>query len=237
MDSRAEGSGKIYHSNLDLDDSSLDKKMEDELTLKHCNIEDLPDGSSKCIEDDIGGLGWLHDEDSNSGNDDDDKSDQKTPGSKSRDTETMSPCVKPKVALGSKSEVDMESALEQVLAKDGGNDLKKAAESEQYQLVVEKGGSKTEEEEDFCCICRDKHDNPKVLEKCSHKFCTPCIDTYFKIKPVCPQCFVAYGIIKGNQPNGYMHDKISNKVHLPGYTEFDTIIISYSFGDGIQTVS
>ncbi|XP_060557380.1 uncharacterized protein LOC132717825 [Ruditapes philippinarum] len=90
------------------------------------------------------------------------------------------------------------------------------------------------EDDDFCSICRDSHTNPKTLKKCSHSFCTDCIDEYFKIKPECPNCFVAYGVIKGNQPEGYMSDSIS-KVKLPGYEQYNTIVVSYGFSDGTQT--
>ncbi|WAR22414.1 DTX3L-like protein [Mya arenaria] len=91
-----------------------------------------------------------------------------------------------------------------------------------------------DDEEDRCCICLDTHSNPKVLHKCSHKFCTECIDTHFRIKPVCPVCFVAYGVITGNMPEGHMSDYVSKKVRLQGYESYNTIVISYSFSDGTQ---
>lgn len=103
------------------------------------------------------------------------------------------------------------------------------------KLTEEYTGPKPEDE-DFCSICRDSHTNPKTLKKCSHSFCTDCIDEYFKIKPECPNCFVAYGVITGNQPEGYMSDSIS-KIKLPGYEQYNTIVVSYSFSDGTQTVS
>lgn len=88
--------------------------------------------------------------------------------------------------------------------------------------------------DDYCCICMDIHTNPKTLHKCSHKFCTHCIDEHFKVRPVCPLCFVAYGVITGNQPEGSMHHTVS-PIRLPGYEDSNTIVIHYSFIDGIQT--
>ncbi|KAH3789919.1 E3 ubiquitin-protein ligase DTX3L-like [Dreissena polymorpha] len=97
------------------------------------------------------------------------------------------------------------------------------------------GVTQQEKEEDFCCICRDEHNDPKVLPKCSHSFCTDCIDEYFKIKPQCPMCFTAYGVITGNMPQGDMSDYVSTKVKLSGYESIGTIVIHYSFADGTQT--
>lgn len=143
---------------------------------------------------------------------------------------------KPKEDSRTQSEVDMQNVLEQISESSKLEGTLKEINGDKYQLVVEKC-SEEKEKEDFCCICRDQHENPKILDKCSHKFCTECIDTYFKIKPVCPECFVAYGVVTGNQPKGHMSDTISKKVHLPGYEKFDTIVLHYSFSDGTQTVS
>lgn len=158
-------------------------------------------------------------------------------GSKVADPVTVQ-TAKSKVEGKSQSAVEMEAILEQISEPGSDQSLKNSlneVDHDRYQLVVEKTSDKSEED-DFCCICRDEHDNPKVLEKCSHKFCTGCIDTYFRIKPVCPVCFVAYGVITGNQPQGHMSDSVSKKIHLPGYESYDTIIIHYAFGNGIQTV-
>ena len=92
------------------------------------------------------------------------------------------------------------------------------------------------EEEDFCAICRDSHVKPKVLHKCSHSFCTDCIDTYFQIKPQCPECFTPYGVITGNMPEGSMVHWTSDKTKLEGYPGVKTIVICYSFKNGTQTV-
>lgn len=91
------------------------------------------------------------------------------------------------------------------------------------------------DDDDFCCICMDSFTNPKTLTKCSHSFCRECIDEHFKYKPVCPVCSVVYGVITGNQPEGHMSDSIS-KINLPGYQQYNTIVVSYGFIDGTQTV-
>ena len=96
---------------------------------------------------------------------------------------------------------------------------------------------------------------PKQLSKCSHIFCTVCIDQYFEtVKPQCPCCSTIYGEIRGrifsfkcdlfififigNQPiNGTMNIDTS-KHRLPGF-EHDsrgTIRITYHFPHGIQDV-
>ncbi len=111
---------------------------------------------------------------------------------------------------------------------------------------------------DRCAICLDDCTQPKQLDKCSHIFCTDCIDHYFQsIKPQCPCCFTIYGeirgriflsysyffffifLILGNQPiNGTMSIDTS-KHRLPGF-EHDSrgsIRITYHFPNGIQDVS
>jgi hypothetical protein len=53
-------------------------------------------------------------------------------------------------------------------------------------------------ETDRCPICLDDCTEPKQLDKCSHTFCTDCIDHYFQdVKPQCPCCFTIYGEIRG----------------------------------------
>jgi hypothetical protein len=94
----------------------------------------------------------------------------------------------------------------------------------------------TPDDDDYCAICMDSHREPKTLKKCSHSFCTDCIEEHFKTRPVCPVCFAPYGVITGNMPEGYMSDYVSAKTKLPGYEEYSTIVVSYSFCDGTQTV-
>ena len=97
---------------------------------------------------------------------------------------------------------------------------------------------RSDSEIDWCVICMDVFSKPKILHKCSHKFCEECIDEYFKVRPQCPVCFVAYGVITGIQPkNGDMSHSVNNRLKLPGYEAHKTIVVHYSFRDGVQTVS
>lgn len=49
-----------------------------------------------------------------------------------------------------------------------------------------------------CPICLDDCTDPKQLSRCSHTFCTACIDHYFQsVKPQCPCCFTIYGEMRG----------------------------------------
>ena len=97
---------------------------------------------------------------------------------------------------------------------------------------------RSDSEIDWCVICMDGFSKPKILHKCSHKFCEDCINQYFKVRPQCPVCFVAYGVITGNQPkSGNMSHTVNNRLKLPGYESHKTIVVYYSFPDGIQTVS
>ena len=96
---------------------------------------------------------------------------------------------------------------------------------------------RSESEIDWCVICMDKFNNPRILHKCSHQFCSDCITDYFKVRPQCPVCFVVYGVIEGNQPrDGTMTHSINNRLKLPGYEKHKTIIVYYDFPDGVQTV-
>ncbi|KAK3095117.1 hypothetical protein FSP39_010496 [Pinctada imbricata] len=92
----------------------------------------------------------------------------------------------------------------------------------------------TKDEDGNCVICLDEKTNAKTLHKCSHSFCSVCIEQQFKYKPQCPVCFTAYGKMTGNQPDGQMSLKRDSRHHLPGYQEFGIIRVSYIFPDGIQ---
>lgn len=94
--------------------------------------------------------------------------------------------------------------------------------------------SKGNKDEDNCIICMDTIRNKQVLPKCKHEFCSSCISKAMSFKPVCPVCLTPYGVQKGNQPEGTMAH-IIQKDSLPGYEGCGTIVIQYSFGDGIQT--
>ncbi|XP_041362741.1 uncharacterized protein LOC121378571 isoform X2 [Gigantopelta aegis] len=84
-----------------------------------------------------------------------------------------------------------------------------------------------------CPICMDVIKRPKELSKCGHTFCDPCISASFKHKPVCPVCNTIYGVVTGDQPDGRMAVERSRK-RLPGHEDCGTIIITYSFYDGVQ---
>lgn len=95
---------------------------------------------------------------------------------------------------------------------------------------------RSDSEIDWCVICMDNFTDPKILDKCSHKFCQECINDYFKVRPQCPVCFVVYGVITGNQPKtGKMDHHIDHRLKLPGYEKYKTIVLYYNFPDGIQT--
>ncbi|KAM6223950.1 E3 ubiquitin-protein ligase DTX3L [Rhynchocyon petersi] len=91
-----------------------------------------------------------------------------------------------------------------------------------------------EKEKDICAICMEIITNKKVLPKCKHEFCAPCISRSLSYKPVCPLCQTCYGVQKGNQPDGSMNIT-STKSSLPGFESCGTIVIDYSMKGGIQT--
>ena len=89
---------------------------------------------------------------------------------------------------------------------------------------------------DLCPVCLEMPDKPKTLPTCKHKFCEACINKCFAQKRECPLCRTVYGMLQGNQPkSGTMHSTVCS-TFLPGYS-CRTIVIEYSFPDGIQTVS
>ncbi|XP_026521209.1 E3 ubiquitin-protein ligase DTX3L isoform X2 [Notechis scutatus] len=96
-------------------------------------------------------------------------------------------------------------------------------------------GKASEVQQEECCpICLIKIYQKKVLPKCKHAFCAPCIETAMNYKPVCPVCNVVYGNIKGNQPPGKMN-VFKTRSSLPGHQNSGTITIHYHIFDGIQT--
>ncbi|XP_067667852.1 uncharacterized protein [Haliotis asinina] len=85
-----------------------------------------------------------------------------------------------------------------------------------------------------CPICSRVMKHPKTLAKCGHVFCRKCIDKHFaNYKPVCPTCDMVYGVIIGNQPEGSMEVGLVDD-RLPGYSKYDTVVITYHIPDGIQ---
>ncbi|XP_071099969.1 probable E3 ubiquitin-protein ligase DTX2 [Haliotis cracherodii] len=85
-----------------------------------------------------------------------------------------------------------------------------------------------------CPMCSRVMKHPKTLDKCGHVFCSGCIDRHFaSYKPVCPTCDMVYGVIIGNQPEGKMDVGLVDD-RLPGYSKYDTIVITYRIPDGVQ---
>ena len=48
----------------------------------------------------------------------------------------------------------------------------------------------------------------------------------------CPVCYMIYGIMTGDQPEGTMHHKVNKKMKCDGYHDCGTIVIDYKFPDG-----
>ena len=91
------------------------------------------------------------------------------------------------------------------------------------------------EDTDVCAICLDDIKEPKIL-KCGDKFCSECIAEHLKTKNNCPLCRMTFGTMVGNQPLGNMKSDVIS-TSLPGYENYKTIRIEYSFPGGIQGVS
>ncbi|EPQ13403.1 E3 ubiquitin-protein ligase DTX3L, partial [Myotis brandtii] len=102
------------------------------------------------------------------------------------------------------------------------------------QHSASSGASGMNKEEDMCVICMEPINNKLVLQKCKHKFCTPCITEAMTYKPVCPVCQTVYGVQKGNQPEGTMSVNYVRD-SLPGYETYGSIVINYNMRGGIQT--
>ncbi|XP_054637812.1 probable E3 ubiquitin-protein ligase DTX3 [Dunckerocampus dactyliophorus] len=86
--------------------------------------------------------------------------------------------------------------------------------------------------EDSCAVCLDRITQKKTLS-CLHSFCSDCIDLVFNLKPACPICNTYYGVYTGTQPEGTMAVSRSWK-GLPGYEDYGSIIITYTFPAGTQ---
>ena len=88
-------------------------------------------------------------------------------------------------------------------------------------------------EKEKCSVCHGAHKNLIVLPKCGHTFSKDCIDKAFKTKKVCPLCSAQLGLVRGNQPVGYM-TWAAESDSLPGHEDCGTIVASYSIPDGTQ---
>lgn len=91
------------------------------------------------------------------------------------------------------------------------------------------------DQEEPCAICMDTIDEKyRTTLACKHSFCKDCLKRAFKFKPVCPTCGELYGKLKGTQPEGGRMDVTKTRVSLPGYENYETIIIHYYIPSGIQ---
>ncbi|XP_038071047.1 uncharacterized protein LOC119739960 [Patiria miniata] len=110
---------------------------------------------------------------------------------------------------------------------------KKASKTDELQVIGQSSPPVLRPQEPMCAICMDKIKDPKSLQ-CKHTFCSSCIEKAFQFKPICPICGVSYGKLQGDQPDGSMnYTTVSSD--LPGYPGCGTIIITYTFLNGIQT--
>ncbi|XP_019378096.1 PREDICTED: E3 ubiquitin-protein ligase DTX3L [Gavialis gangeticus] len=91
-----------------------------------------------------------------------------------------------------------------------------------------------EQAQESCAICMDKISEKETLSKCKHEFCKVCIDKSMQYKPACPICNTFYGCAKGNQPDGFM-SVTTAPYPLPGYLNCNTLVITYTIPNGIQS--
>lgn len=91
--------------------------------------------------------------------------------------------------------------------------------------------------EENCCICMDKLESPKRLQKCGHIFCKDCIEQYFQYKPACPSCGQIYGKMTGDQPPGTFTIRKDYQILEGFHDSTGCIILTYTFHNGRQGVS
>ncbi|XP_005111923.2 E3 ubiquitin-protein ligase DTX4 [Aplysia californica] len=77
------------------------------------------------------------------------------------------------------------------------------------------------------------------LTKCGHQFHKLCLlQMYHSIHKdasvQCPSCKTIYGEKTGICPPGNMHWRICPDLHLPGYENYSTIMVTYSISPGVQ---
>ncbi|KAH9508544.1 hypothetical protein Btru_051975 [Bulinus truncatus] len=80
-----------------------------------------------------------------------------------------------------------------------------------------------------CQICLDEN-VCFTLHCCYNEICNSC----FRKVQKCPYCRTAFGIMKGNQPNGEMLVKYLKHQHAAGYERYDAWEIEYCFKSGKQ---
>lgn len=85
-----------------------------------------------------------------------------------------------------------------------------------------------------CLICCDTMKDPKAFS-CGHRFCTVCLDSWLKVKPVCPKCGTIEGVMYGDQPRDGKMAMFFSKEPLPGHDSAGSFVIRYIFPAGRQT--
>lgn len=104
------------------------------------------------------------------------------------------------------------------------------------KAMVEAAVEGAADDEENCPICLDRF-RVKTQLACKHEFCSDCLDNAIKVLgPCCPVCKHVFGVIVANQPDGTMTTTVVPE-SLPGFPQYDTIVIIYNISGGIQTVS
>ena len=94
-----------------------------------------------------------------------------------------------------------------------------------------------------CTACQAGGMEFRAAKKCPHAFCVSCVQSYFSHgETECPVCGIKDELSSRTltqPPSGHMLATYENGFKLPGFetTSRGTIIVTYSFPAGIQTVS
>ncbi|XP_043096781.1 E3 ubiquitin-protein ligase DTX3L [Puntigrus tetrazona] len=105
-----------------------------------------------------------------------------------------------------------------------------------YKQPARERASIDQAKDEACPICLETLETKEStdLPKCKHRFCKDCLRKAFQVKPTCPICGEIYGSLTGTQPKGGSMTVSSDKSSLPGYENYDTLIISYHIPSGRQ---
>ncbi|XP_078105720.1 uncharacterized protein dtx3lb.2 [Sander vitreus] len=96
------------------------------------------------------------------------------------------------------------------------------------------GATAEDDKDEKCPICMETFTKKKQL-KCKHEFCEECLAQSKKaMGPTCPVCRDVFGMMEGDQPDGNMtwYPLFSS---LPGFSDCNTIVITYDISSGKQT--
>lgn len=108
---------------------------------------------------------------------------------------------------------------------------------EQPETAAAAGGGEA------CTACQAGGMEFRAAKKCPHAFCVSCVQSYFSHgETECPVCGIKDELSRRTltqPPSGHMLATYENGFKLPGFetTSRGTIIVTYSFPAGIQTVS